>query len=200
MSKTTTTKTTRKPFAPSILAESHRLQMLELTETRSALGELFAFAKNLEAAMPSIGTKTAKQTWEAKEEEFLAKHGQTWQETLDLQEQVEKDAYEAKARKALAGEQEPTAAATAGLPGLTPADVAGLKRVYNENPEARVPGAIWKRAFSGACASRRAGLDFRTWCKRSTALPRPVVADIAFRVWSLPESELTGNAPVRAAF
>lgn len=91
-------------------------------------------------------------------------------------------------------------AAPATLPGLTAKDIEGLRKVYNENPNATIPRPIWGKVFSGACASRRAGIDFRTWATRTTAIPRPVVADIAFRVWSLPESELLKNAPVRAAF
>lgn len=195
MSKTTATKTTRKAFAPSILAQAERIKALSSIPANDAFRQLLDSAEKIAGSMSIFGTRESRLLWEGKEEEFLSRFGMSWDEALSLQEEIEAGRQKEKP----AGKTEENAA-PAALPGLTEKDIAGLRRVYSENPAARVPGHVWKKAFSGACASRRAGLDFRTWATRSTALPRPVVADIAFRVWSLPENELIGNAPVRPAF
>lgn len=149
----------------------------------SVFGDLVKFCQNAVKAGRSISDKDRAQLWEQVEEAFLAANGATWQEML------------AELREMLASAPEQTAAKAYPLclAPLTDAEMSELEAIYSDAGKFRpVSKSVYCQLFKGAASSRRHGVPWQVWGKRTTAagFARGLVALIASRAYSMGNADL----------
>lgn len=149
----------------------------------SVFADILKFCQNTIKAGRSISDKDRAQLWEQVEETFLAANGATWQEMLaELREML-----------ASAPEQTTAKAYPLCLAPLTDAEMSELEAIYYDAGKFRpVSKSVYCQLFKGAASSRRHGVPWQVWGKRTTAagFARGLVALIASRAYSMGNADL----------
>lgn len=149
----------------------------------SVFADLLKFCQNTIIAGTSISEKDRFQLWETIEESFLQVHGSTWQEMLSELRDMLASAPEAETAK-----QYP-----ACLAPLNESEIQELEAIYNEAGKFRpVTKVVYCQLFKGAASSRRHGVSWKVWGKRTTnaGFSRGLVALIAVRAYSMDSAEV----------